>query len=467
MFGIEGNKFAAIALLGYIPFAFCMFIFFPPRKAVIYDFLVAWLFLPMSDLPLHGFTDLNKMSAACFGTLVGALMFDNTTVFSFRFKRWDIPMLIWCLCPFASSLSNDKGIYDAFAAIAYQTTRWGLPYFIGRIYFNDLKGLRELAIAIVAGGLVYLPLTWFEIRMSPQLHLIVYGYHQHDFSQTERYGGYRPMVFMQHGLAVAMWMCTASLTAFWLWRCKAVDKVLGIPIGWACLLLMVTSLWLRSVGAEMLMILGLGVLVLTGMTRSRVWILILTLIPPVWITLRATNIYDGASLVQFAKTYDPRSAESLATRFHSERVLVGRAMRQPLLGWTPWDFLNSELAAAENGIPDQMWVIAVGEFGLVGLISLTVALLMPIWLVTQRIPVRYWKHPGAAPVAALAMMLTLHMCDNLFNAMVNPIFIICAGGLTALNFEFQPDRRPVGRPVSQTPALPAPALPTHGRPYPA
>jgi hypothetical protein len=34
------------------------------------------------------------------------------------------------------------------------------------------------------------------------------------------------------------------------------------------------------------------------------------------------------------------------------------------------------------------------------------------------------------------MLLTLHMCDNLFNAMINPIFIICAGGLTGLNFKF-------------------------------
>jgi hypothetical protein len=193
MFGIEGNFFAAFALFAYIPFSFVLFIIFPPRKAVIYDFLVAWLFLPMSHLPLHGFTDLNKMSVACFGTLAAALVFDSPTVFSFRPKIWDIPMLVWCVAPFISGVCTDLDLYDSVASMAYQTTSWGLPYLIGRMYFNDLKGLRELAIGIVAGGLVYAPLCWLEIRLSPQLNVWVYGYHQHSFVQTERYGGYRPM----------------------------------------------------------------------------------------------------------------------------------------------------------------------------------------------------------------------------------------------------------------------------------
>jgi hypothetical protein len=414
-----------------------LFIIFPPRKAVIYDFLVAWLFLPMSHLPLHGFTDLNKMSVACFGTLAAALVFDSPTVFSFRPKIWDIPMLVWCVAPFISGVCTDLDLYDSVASMAYQTTSWGLPYLIGRMYFNDLKGLRELAIGIVAGGLVYAPLCWLEIRLSPQLNVWVYGYHQHSFVQTERYGGYRPMVFMEHGLAVAMWMTTASLTAFWLWYCGAVTKVLGIRIGWAATILILTSLWLRSVGAEILLLMGLGALMLSGSTKSRVWIMVLTLIPPIWITLRATNIYDGKSMVAFVQQFDTRAAESLQVRFHSERVLASRALQRPVYGWTPWFFLTRKVNLELQGIPDQLWIIALGQFGLIGLISITTALLMPIWLVAWRIPVRFWKNPGAAAPAAMAMLLTLHMCDNLFNAMVNPIFIMCAGGLTALSFTFR------------------------------
>jgi hypothetical protein len=457
MLGIEGNAFAAIALLGYIPFAFLLFAFLPPRKAVIYDFLVAWLFLPMSHLPLHGFTDLNKMSAACVGTLTAAFIFDSPTIFAFRPKIWDIPMFIWCLCPFISSMGNSLGVYDGLSAVAYQTTSWGLPYFIGRIYFNDLVSMRELAIAIVVGGLIYVPLCWFEIRMSPQLHVWIYGYHQHDFSQTERGTSYRPMVFMEHGLAVAMWMGTSALTAFWLWRAKAVNKIFGMTLGWITLILVGTTLCLHSLGAQSLMLIGLLFLSLTSYTKSRVWILLLTLIPPTWMTVRTLNLWDGKNVVEFLQQHDKRAAESMRVRFHSERVLSAKAMKQPIYGWTAWLFFTQQEVRTQRGVPDQLWIIAFGHNGLIGLSSVTIALLLPIWLLANRIPVQYWKTAAAAPPAALAMLLTLHMCDNLFNAMVNPIFIICAGGLTGLSFTFasstQFARRPQHRP-QQTSALP-------------
>lgn len=438
MFGIQGNFFAAIALLGYIPFAFVLFALMAPRRAVIWTFLIAWLFLPMSHLHMAGFTDLNKMSVACVASLVAAVVFDNETVFAFRPKIWDIPMFVWCICPFISSIGNGLGVYDGFSAVTYTTMSWGLPFFIGRIYFNDLKGLRELAIAIVAGGLIYVPLCWYEIRMSPQLHNMLYGFQQHDFNQTKRYGGYRPMVFMEHGLAVAMWLATSGMTAFWLWRAKAVDRILGITPGWAAVILIGTTFCLHSLGAAFLMVVGLIALMLTGYTKSRIWILLLTLIPPTWITIRTLNLWDGKNVVAMLQQYDPRAAESMGVRFHSERVLSTRALKHPIYGWTPWLFFDKKEVQQQHGVPDQMWIIALGHSGLIGLVSLTVALLMPIWLVAWRIPVQYWVHAGAAPVAALAMLVTLHMCDNLFNAMVNPLFIICAGGLTGLNFIFHP-----------------------------
>ena len=38
--------------------------------------------------------------------------------------------------------------------------------------------------------------------ISPQLHFMTYGFYQHEFTQVVRMGGYRPMVFLQHGIAV-------------------------------------------------------------------------------------------------------------------------------------------------------------------------------------------------------------------------------------------------------------------------
>ncbi len=96
--------------------------------------------------------------------------------------------------------------------------RWGIPYAMGRAYFRDWGSLRELAIGVFIGGVAYLPFVWYEIRMSPQLHTMLYGFFQHTFGQHLRYGGFRPIVFMQHGLMVGLWMAAASLAGLWLWR---------------------------------------------------------------------------------------------------------------------------------------------------------------------------------------------------------------------------------------------------------
>ena len=88
---------------------------------------------------------------------------------------------------------------------------------MGRAYFGDFKGLRELATVLFIGGLIYIPLCLYEIRMSPQLHNTIYGFYQHDFVQTMRAGGWRPTVFLQHGLAVGLFMSVTSLIGAWLW----------------------------------------------------------------------------------------------------------------------------------------------------------------------------------------------------------------------------------------------------------
>ena len=157
---LQGNIFAPIALFGLHPVLLCSFFFLPPRKAVIYGFMIAWLFLPMSHLPLHGFTDLQQNVRGLRGYPRRGILFRQS-------HRLLVPAQRSGTSPCSSGASarsfhpicNGYGPYDGFSGIAYQTTTWGLPYFIGRIYFNDLKGLRELAIGIVVGGLLYVPLS--------------------------------------------------------------------------------------------------------------------------------------------------------------------------------------------------------------------------------------------------------------------------------------------------------------------
>ena len=456
------NIFVYVALLGWIPVVLGLFAMLPGRKACVWAFLIAWLFLPEASIKLPGLTAYDKMSAACVGVLVASMIFDSGTWFKFRPKIWDLPMLIWSICPIFSSDSNGLGFYDGFGAAAYQTFDWGLPYLIGRVYFSDLPGLRELAKGFIIGGLLYVPLCLYEIRMSPQLHLMVYGYHQYEFGQSKRGSTYRPMVFMQTGLAVGMWMASCALIAFWVWRSKLFERIAGMPMGFVAFVLFATAVGCRSRGAIALMGGGMIVLLLTYWTRLPIWLLALVLVPPAYMWARATNYWDGQDLVKRLMITDVTSGQSMAVRFQSERVIVDHALKRPWFGWAGWDrFRAKDEEGKDVGVPDGMWIIALGHNGMVGLVSFTTALLLPVLLLIWRIPSRLWQHPGAAPAAALAVICALYMCDCLFNAMPNPLFVMAAGGICGLSVKIR-DSMPASTPTrfaipSRTLPGPAPA----------
>ncbi len=428
-----------ISLIGWLPIVLVMFLILPPRRAVVLAFIAAWLFLPVNEdvLAEKGLPAYNKMTATCLGVLLGTLVFDNARLLSFRPKWYDLPILIWCLCPIASSLANSDGIptnplYDGLAEALKQTVTWGLAYLIGRIYFTNLAALRDLAIGILIGGLIYIPLCLFELKMSPQLHYLVYGSHPHaDFRQAMRGEGFRPTVFMGHGLMVASWMTSATLIGGWLWFTGALRRLRGIHPVWLVPPLFLVALASKSLASALLLFMGLGALFFAA-RRQIAWPIVLMItVAPVYMGLRATGAWDGMNLVNLAEgTVGEKRAQSLYTRFSNENLLTEKAFERPVFGWAGWGRSRVyDRHGKDISITDGQWVIALGKNGLVGLTCLTLTILLPVWLTLKRFPVRVWTHPQVAAAAVLAVVLILYMIDNLLNAMINPVFMLVAGAL--------------------------------------
>ena len=187
----------------------------PPDKALIWTILGGYMVLPtlvVFNLPVV--PDLTKDS-------VPALAAAAIVVFRLRDRISVLPkstigkMLIclFVLSPFATVLTNGDTIYNAKAAlpalriydsvatIATQGIAL-LPFFLARRYLATPEAMRTIVMALVAAGLAYSLPIMIESRLSPILNLTFYGYMQHDFFQTLRFGGYRPMVFLQHPLWV-------------------------------------------------------------------------------------------------------------------------------------------------------------------------------------------------------------------------------------------------------------------------
>lgn len=424
-----------IALFGFIPLVLFLFTVLPARRAVIAGFLLGWLLLPWAKYDLTGLPPFDRVMATSLGVLIGAVIFDSRQLMSIRLGWVDLPIVVWLVCPIASSVTNGLGYYDGISSVMERVFMWGIPYLVGRAYFTDLAGLRELAIGLVIGGIVYTPLCLWEIVMSPQLHMIVYGFRQHTFSQTLRFGGWRPMVFLQHGIALGMFMASAALAAYWLWRTKGKGEkggwsLMGVPIAWIAIGLIVMTVICKSAFAIGLLLIGIVVLEATRVLRSPIPVLCLVLLAPTYMVTRTIGGWDGSQVVSAAELVNKERAFSIRTRVDSENILSKKALHRPVFGWGGHSrSLVINARGRKEAIPDGFWVIAMGTNGVVGLASITLVLLLPAVMLVRRLPARYWSEASAAPAAMFAVLLALWMLDNLLNAMLTPIYPLIAGGV--------------------------------------
>jgi len=434
----------------------------PRHRAVIAAFLVAWLFLPMTGYSIPGLPDYTKMSATSYGLVLGILLFDSGRLTQFRPRWFDLPMVMWCLVPFASSISNGLGAYDGVSASVGHVVTWGMPYFIGRVYFTTPAAMRELAIGLVIGGLLYVPLCLYEVRMSPQLHTMFYGFHQHSFAQTKRFGGWRPVVFMQHGLMVAMWMCMTALIAWALWYRGKIKGVRHVPMSWLAAGLIVTAVLCKSVGALVLMLGGMGVFWLIR-SRRRAWPLLLVMaVVPAYIGVRAPGLWSGRDLVAAAGMIGERQAGSLRFRMENEDILAEKAMQRPLVGWGGWgrNRVHDEETGRDISVTDGLWIIALGQHGVIGVSGLFGSLLLPGALLVRRIcgpQGRTLPPESAVPPLILATVVTLYAIDCLPNGMINPIFTLTSGALGGLLAAGAINPMRISIPASRRRRNPAPA----------
>jgi hypothetical protein len=427
------NLTASLALIGWPIISVLQFAYLRPRRAVIASVILAWLFLPMAALKAPGLPIYNKVLVTAVGPLLGVALFDLRRILSFRPAWVDLPMAIWCLCPFASSLGNDLGVHDGISAVISQTAQWGLPYLFGRIYCSDLLGVTELAIGILVGGLLYVPLCLFEVRMSPQLHLWVYGFYQHDFGQAIRGGGFRPTVFMEHGIMVAMWMAMTSLVGVWLWISGTLRYLFRIPLLWFLIPLVVTAALCKTLGAFALMSVGLVVLWATRVGSTRFFVIVLALISPLYLALRIPKIWTGSELTEAAEWVSADRAGSLKFRIINEDMLVDRACLRPVFGWGAWGRARVyDETGRDVSVTDSLWIIEFGNHGLVGLLAMVSAFTVPLAGLISRIPASSWRHRMVAPAVALCVMVLLYGVDCMFNAMNNPAYTMAAGGLACL-----------------------------------
>ena len=423
-----------LALVGWIPVALALFGKLPAHRAAIATLALGWMFLPQYAINLPGLPDYGRETALALGLLAGTLIFHSDQWKNFHLHPVDIPVLVYIAVAVPTSVTNGLGFADGASLALERTFAFGVPWIIGRIYFSDPEALRELVLGIFLAGVLYAPFLLYEIAMSPQLHRIFYGFHPHDFSQAKRGGGYRPVGFMQHGLATAMWTGMATLAGFallrgpWLRsRFGGLARFLPLVVAGMFLLLVLS----RSKGALFLTLCGIGLLFLPAKLRV-LSLAVLLLLPPAYMISRSTGVWDGQNLIEAAERFaGAERSGSLSYRIYNEEMLVDRAMERPWFGWGRYQrsFVRNEDGELIS-VPDGMWIVVLGQDGIVGLTAAAALYLLPVFLFFCAVPPGSWKDQPLAPLFFLPLYLLLTMTDNLFNDMFTPVAILTGGAVT-------------------------------------
>jgi len=345
-------------------------------------------------------------------------------------------MLLWCLSPLFTSLANQLGWYNGLSGIFAQTMVWGIPYLAGRTYFKDAEAMRDLCLGIVIGGLLYVPLSLYEIRMSPRLSINFYGYFPHEWRQHYRYGGWRPIVFMQHGLMVALWMAVSATTAFWLWRSRTVQRIKGMSMGLFVAVLIITSVLCKSANGWFFLALGCGSYFIYRSGKKNLLFLLLLLLIPLYMSARITGYISGQDVeTMTAHLFDAERVSSLAIRLKQEDLFIRKAMESPVFGWGGYSRgwpVDPETGRKLISMVDSLWVITFSSKGFWGIFSLFTAMLLGPWCVlrAKKQEIKSGDIPTLIPVV-LSLVVIFFMADSLVNAMVNPAYILTSGALVA------------------------------------
>lgn len=422
-------------------------------EAVVWSILAGYMLLPPAialDLPAIPSQDKSTIPA------VAAAFF---VFISPRSDGEDEPpplapliavlLIMMLLAPILTAITNSDPLIEgvAFRPAIGMTQGIGemitgafrlLPFVLGYLLLSDSRGTAMLLRALVLAMLCYSVLMLAEVRLSPQLNVWIYGYFQHDFSQTIRGGGFRPIVFLEHPLWVAFLCLISLLGAMAITRAEKNRKWYGITGYLTVLLIMCKSL---------------GVLLHLSITAPILWLLrpraiigialCLGIAVMAYPVIRASSWEPMDRAITTANETEAERAQSLSFRLHNEGILLDRALERPLFGWGGW--ARALIVSPETGrtetITDGEWIRVLGSGGIWAFVAQFGLLLAPIYLLWSAWP-RERRNAGAEElsIAVIALIVSANMVDLIPNATITPVTLLLAGTLAGSAIRMQQGR---------------------------
>lgn len=430
--GILGNAFAWWVILAALPIGAVLAMRFGIRTIYLNFIICAHLFLPQAAVDIPYFLPLEK--GGIIGVFTALLIILNRREFNARYRTFAILLFLFGMGGTVVShyLNGDPAIsqskyiagvsvYDGFAA----AVKWGLgalPFLAGIGLFYREADAEYFLKRMVLFGLIYGALILFEWRMSPQLHSWIYGFFQHQFIQHMRGGGFRPIVFMEHGLHVAFFAFLATCSLIILMRAHLAER--GI----------ITKAKLAYLGILVFLCKSFGSIIFLTVVAPFIWLasrkamrnaaMVLAVIAITYPASRSTGIFPAEPLLETLTAINADRGASLGLRFRQEEAILDRTLERPIWGWAGYG--RSRLVdTAGPVITDGLWVVIFGRRGWAGFLAVFGLLTLPIYLVWRA----GMRREVPFTIAGIAMLLAINTVELLPNSTIGPWTWLMAGTL--------------------------------------
>lgn len=444
-----------LALLLTAPGTAVVFTQTQPVKAALIVILGGTMFLPelaAFDPPLLPAMDKSGIALGC--ALMGMLAMDAKRVFAAKPLRgvdlWFIFFVIGAVGTARTNFdtfSYGGGLhwnevdhfptvvlpplrtYDALSMTIADGIGFWLPFFMGRVLVSNREDLRLFIKLVAFAGVIYVPLMVFEMIASPQLHKWTYGYHPSSFAHAVRGSGFKPMVYLKGGLAVAMFQYVALVCAAACYRSKT-KLPMGITPGMAVGLIAMALLFSRSVGVLFYIA---GTLPLMMMFSSGMQLRAAMVLVTVFMSFpytRANDIFPADKLLETADKISHDRYLSLKVRFDNEDMLLERGMERPMYGWGAFgrNRVYDPWTGRDISITDGEWVTHLGSRGSVWIIGWFGILVWPVMMAWRAVKKVTDGHEKVI-LGILALGLAIHGVDMLPNSSFNKMLYFLAGAV--------------------------------------
>ena len=424
--------------------ALLVFRFVAPSRAVAITCFAGWVILPVGNFPAGSTSAifpywitgaavpsnmlLTKMWWPPVVALAGALWTDRQTLVRWRPGWADVPIVLWCLWPMGQWTFVENPEPPPWIASLYLGAAWGAPWLLGRVYFCGDDGARQLISSMVAAMAVIVPIAIIEGVFGPMVYGWFYEPHPFRLDGAQRYVGFRPVGFFEHGNQYGIWVAATALAAIWLWQTPSNSRKRGRLAALAALGLAI-ALMSQSLGAVLLLCGGLALSLTIGRSPTR-WVLPLLLL----LTLSGGAIYLSGKLPlrglaentaigrQMVEIIRSSGRGSFMWRIARDQTALPLIVAHPIVGTARWDWWRKN-----DERPWGLALLILGQFGLIGLMLAFGSLLMPaLRALTIKGHSGTWRTHPTAPLALIVLMAS---ADALLNSFFFYPAILAAGAL--------------------------------------